>query len=211
MSNHEATLVQRAGQPVAVRGRNADHEMEAAFGRNLIERDGRPRLVADPGARLLWSSPGADGLLRQPFPVFIRKGRLCFEDGQAARDGEAFLASLEPDGGRMLATNSKDDCWVLVSGWAAQLDNRRLLFLTFGLSQPVRDTLASGLAPHFGLTKAEATVLDHFARLRSPAEIARELQVTINTVRSHLKRIHAKMAVTSSVRLLQIVRAFGDS
>jgi DNA-binding CsgD family transcriptional regulator len=211
MVNREMTLVQRAGQPVAARGRNADSEIKAVFGRSLIERDGRPRLIANASGRLLWSSPSADRLLCQPSPVFIKKGQLCFEDGQAAQDGEAFLATLEADGGQMLATNQKDDCWVLVSGWAQQLDSRRLLFLTFGLSQPVRDSQASGLASHFGLTKAEAIVLDHFARLRSPAEIARELQVTINTVRSHLKRIHAKMAVTSSVRLLQIVRAFGDS
>jgi DNA-binding CsgD family transcriptional regulator len=211
MTNRELTLVQRAGEPVAARGRNPDHEMKGIFGRSVIERDVRPRLIADASARLLWSSPSADRLLRQPFPVFIRKGRLCFEDGQTAQDGEAFLATLEPDGGRMLAINPTDGCWVLVSGWSEQLDNRRLLFLTFGLSQPTRDTLASGLAAHFGLTKAEATVLDHFACLRSPAEIARELHVTVNTVRSHLKRIHAKMAVTSSVRLLQIVRAFGDS
>lgn len=211
MTNSELRLVPRAGEPAAARGRNADQEMEAAFGRHLIERDARPRLIADASARLLWSSPSADRLLRQPFPVFIRKGRLCFEDGQAAQDGETFLASLEQAGGRLLTVNPKDDCWVLVSGWAQQIDDRRLLFLTFGLSQPARDTLASGLAAYFGLTKAEATVLDHFACLRSPADIARELQVTINTVRSHLKRIHAKTSVTSSVRLLQLVRAFADS
>ncbi|MXP41119.1 hypothetical protein GRI75_05595 [Altererythrobacter soli] len=211
MTSGEVRLVQRAGEPVAARGRNSDRELEAMFGRSLVERDARPRVIADAGARLLWSSPSADRLLRQPFPVHIRKGRLCFEDGQATQDGKAFLASLEPEGGRLLFTNPMEDCWVLMSGWAQQEDNRRLLFLTFALSQPARDTRPSGLASYFGLTKAEATVLDQFARLRSPAEIARELQITINTVRSHLKRIHAKMAVTSSVRLLQIVRAFGDS
>lgn len=211
MTNGELRLVQRAGAQVAGPGRNADQELEAVFGRNLIERDARPRLIAEPSGRLLWSSPSADRLLRQPFPVFIRKGRLCFEEGQATQDGEAFLASLEQAGGRLLTVNAKDDCWALVSGWAQQIDDRRLLFLTFALSQPARDALASGVALHFGLTKAEATVLDHFARLRSPADIARELQVTINTVRSHLKRIHAKTSVTSSVRLLQLVRAFADS
>lgn len=211
LNNQETTLVDRDEQSVAARWREAETELGTAFGRGLIERDIRPRLIIDASARLLWASSSADRLLRAPFPVYLRNRRLCFEDGQASQDGEAFLGSLDNEQRRLFVINREDDCWVLINGWAEKAEDQRLLFLSFSLSQPVIDSVSSGLAGNFGLTRAEAVVLDEFARLRSSTQIAQRLGITVNTVRSHLKRIHAKTSVNSNVRLLQIVRAFGDS
>lgn len=185
-------------------------DLAALFGQSVIELDIRPRVITDSGAKVMWSSPSAVRMMRSPYPVYLRNRRLCFEDGPATQDGDAFLASLGSERRRLMLA-SREDCWVLVTGWARQVDGRRRLFLTFSLSEPTLDCVQSGLAQHFGLTRAEAAVLDQFARLRTPNEIADALNLKINTVRSHLKRLHAKLSVNANTRMLQIVRVFGDS
>ena len=44
-----------------------------------------------------------------------------------------------------------------------------------------------------------------------PNQIAERLNISVSTVRSHLKQIHTKMSVNSSVHLLRITRAYTDS
>jgi DNA-binding CsgD family transcriptional regulator len=51
-------------------------------------------------------------------------------------------------------------------------------------------------------------VLDLFARLNSPREIAERLQISLSTVRSHLKQIYSKAGVDSAVQLTQLVRGY---
>jgi DNA-binding CsgD family transcriptional regulator len=51
-------------------------------------------------------------------------------------------------------------------------------------------------------------VLKEFAELNSPKQIARDLGVSLSTVRSHLKQIHAKAAVTTSLQLLRLTHTF---
>ena len=58
------------------------------------------------------------------------------------------------------------------------------------------------------LTNAEARVLKEFAELNSPKQIAADLGVSLSTVRSHLKQIHAKAAVTTSLQLLRLAHTF---
>src|SRR4029079_7050565 len=64
-------------------------------------------------------------------------------------------------------------------------------------SLPLEDIVACGLASELRLTKAEIRVLQEFAELNSPKQIARDLGVSLSTVRSHLKQIHAKASVTT--------------
>jgi len=67
------------------------------------------------------------------------------------------------------------------------------------------------MAKDFGLTKSECAVLDSFAHLKKPEQIAEQLNIAVSTVRSHLKQIHTKMSVNSSIQLLRITRAYTDS
>jgi DNA-binding CsgD family transcriptional regulator len=76
------------------------------------------------------------------------------------------------------------------------------------LSVPHRGVDESGLARALRLTAAETRVLDQFARLNSPREIAERMQISLSTVRSHLKQIHSKAGVETAVQLTQLVRGF---
>ena len=75
-------------------------------------------------------------------------------------------------------------------------------------SLPLQDIVACGLARELNLTNAEIRVLKEFAELNSPKQIARDLGVSLSTVRSHLKQIHAKAAVTTSLQLLRLTHSY---
>ena len=66
----------------------------------------------------------------------------------------------------------------------------------------------SGLAGELKLTNAEVRVLKEFAELNPPKQIARDLGVSLSTVRSHLKQIHAKAEVTTSLQLLRLAHTY---
>jgi DNA-binding CsgD family transcriptional regulator len=76
---------------------------------------------------------------------------------------------------------------------------------------PLLDIVGSGLARELKLTNAESRVLKEFAELNSPKRIASDLGVSLSTVRSHLKQIHAKASVTTSMQLLRLTHAFCSS
>ena len=65
--------------------------------------------------------------------------------------------------------------------------------------------LTLALQSAFGLTRAEARVVARLARGLSPREIASELGVSVETVRSHLKRSYAKVGVRGQAELVASV------
>ena len=75
-------------------------------------------------------------------------------------------------------------------------------------SLPLQDIVECGLARELKLTQAEIRVLKEFAELNSPKQIARDLGVSLSTVRSHLKQIHAKASVTTSLQLLRLTHTY---
>jgi LuxR family transcriptional regulator, maltose regulon positive regulatory protein len=58
------------------------------------------------------------------------------------------------------------------------------------------------------LTEREREVLRHVARLLDTAEIASEMYISINTVKSHIKSIHRKLAATRRSDAVRRAREF---
>ena len=185
-------------------------ELVEPFLRRAESEDARPRVLIDGHCNVLWSSPGAERRLQPPLPLWIKAGRLHADGPTGAKTWPSFVEDLGSEPDRLLLSGESADVWVLVRGWAKRHDNHRLVFLDCALSWPLRSVESSGLAADFGLTRTECAVLDAFARLAKPTRIAEQLQVSVSTVRSHLKQIHTKMSVNSSVQLLQITRAYCD-
>jgi DNA-binding CsgD family transcriptional regulator len=193
--------------------------MESELGAGLVDHflrrsalgDPSPKLLIDEECNVLWRSAEAERLLQQPLPLWIQGGRLKAAPAGGSRSWASFIDSLGEDNGRLLLTGPGATTWVLVTGCAEWHEGRRLIFLKCAMSWPFRDVVSSGLAKDFGLTRSESAVLDAFARLKKPTQIAEELDISVSTVRSHLKQIHAKMAVNSGVQLLRITRAYCDT
>ena len=169
-----------------------------------------PEVLIDGHCNILWHSAGAERLLQPPMPLWIKGGQLRAKQGAAPKTWQSFIENVGDEGERMLLGGTEPGAWVLIRGWSSRFDKQRLVFLKCRPSWPLRDVAASGLSRDFGLTKSECAVLDEFARLAKPLQIAERLGISVSTVRSHLKQIHTKMAINSSVQLIGITRAYTD-
>jgi DNA-binding CsgD family transcriptional regulator len=185
------------------------------FSRRARATDRSPRILIDGDCHVLWQSPDAERLLQPPLPLWIKGGRIHVPNGpgrgSGAKTWPSFLDHVGEEGERLLLTGKSASTWVLLRGWAERFGDHRLIFLKCAMSWPFRDVASSGLAKDFGLTRSECAVLDEFARLAKPNQIAERLNISVSTVRSHLKQIHTKMSVNSNVHLLRVTRAYTDT
>ncbi|KHL26516.1 hypothetical protein PK98_08940 [Croceibacterium mercuriale] len=179
---------------------------------DVLQTYDAPVVVIGEGNEVRWTSSGAERWLRAPAPVFLHAGRLCFDD-QHWRGGVARLRTcLEgPERRQILLGDPSGSNWVIIAGWLRQLPDEQVLITTYRMAHPLRQAAHSGLAEQFRLTPAQCAVLDLFAHMLPPRDIAKSLGLTVHTVRSHFKTIHAKTGVRSSMQLLQLVRAFCDA
>jgi len=95
-----------------------------------------------------------------------------------------------------------------VSLWISRLGNSEgngALFLVMAAGHASRALSQEGLSALFGLTPAEARVTQQITLGRSLDEIAVLLSVSLNTVKTHLKRVFSKVGVRRQPELLQAI------
>ncbi len=182
---------------------------------DVLQTYNMPVVVIGEDNEVRWTSNGAERWLRPPVPVFLNDGRLCFDE-QHWRGGVARLRVRLHGSERrqILVGDPSGSDWVIIAGWLRPMADdvaEEVLITTYRMAHPLRQAAHSGLAEQFRLTPAQCAVIDLFARMLPPRDIAEMLGLTVHTVRSHFKTIHAKMGVRSSMQLLQLVRAFCDA
>lgn len=170
---------------------------------------GRPKVVIDRERRVLCANHAATTLLRMPLPVSIRKGVLAFDGANDPLTCHEWLGRAVPRPQRFLVVGSEPSLWVVLQAYSRRLNGEELVVTEFILSQPPLRAADNGMSVQFGLTPAECEVIDALVRLEGPSEIAARLGVSINTVRTHMRRLFAKLAVNSQVQLVRIAAAFG--
>ena len=77
--------------------------------------------------------------------------------------------------------------------------------------QFVRDRLSKKcllMKNHYKLSDREAEVMELIARGYTVTHIADELQLSVNTVKSHTKHIYTKLAIHKKSELLELVKSF---
>jgi DNA-binding CsgD family transcriptional regulator len=182
-------------------------ECRAEFASAFEEFDPRPKLVVDYDQRVLWCCNDSQRLLDGPMPLCLRKGRLVVDDDELRQEFVEFLHNVGPEVQRKLIRGKAKRHWALLRAWKpAHWDGAVCVLASPSL--PLNDIVESGLAAELKLTNAEIRVLKEFAELNAPKQIARDLGVSLSTVRSHLKQIHAKAAVTTSLQLLRLTHTF---
>jgi DNA-binding CsgD family transcriptional regulator len=166
--------------------------LEALISRTALQ----PVLALNERGQLLWISPLARGLLGPDFdPKKHVPERLVFAaralakaslEEKAPKIPQAALA-FPLDDGRTLRANLF--LWRSPTGEPAVA-----VFLEDGLKDP---EAAFSIDPSFGLTPAETKVLEQLVSGLSNREMARRLFVSIETVRTHVSHILAKLEVRS--------------
>lgn len=174
-------------------------ELRVAIARSYL-RDGDPRRAAS--ILPAWDGEQAEAT---PLPVRIEAGLIHALAAQQRGDRqrcswvlERVLRLAEPEGFRRAFTGAGPDTRVLLAG---HLDSGTaywsMLSDLLEASQPPEERpQVSAAGPDEQLTERELTVLRYLQSILSTGEIAQELHLSINTVKTHLRNIYRKLGTT---------------
>lgn len=181
-------------------------------------------LITDRFGRIRYANPAAATLLGDERGVRLRDDRLVAEDPETTRliHGAAFDAALAadlPGEGRHVipvrARNGAAPLLLAVSPVDAAMRG----------TDPVTEPLAAiflldpearyegdveALERLYGLTRAEAVLMQQIAAGRRMQDIARSTGRSIETLRTHLKAVHAKTGAQRQADLVRMVAQISD-
>jgi DNA-binding CsgD family transcriptional regulator len=178
----------------------------------VIERDGRAVFLIDRKASVIVNNSAARRLCEGDSWVQLASGKLNFEMPSVQTWLANALASKEartslPYGSAEARTLIRLQHVVLDGADTADSidtgeDTGDLFMLTIGDAPPSVVTKAD-LRAAFGLTAAEASVASELYSGKSLALVAKELGLSVNTVKTHVKRVFRKCNVRSHVQLVK--------
>lgn len=167
----------------------------------------RPLLALDVTGRLLWMSAPAEALLTStlgrrgalPEALTVAARRLgALATGRDVATPPPFTVRVPVPGGRVLQAELS-----LARGSGGEPLVRVELVESAAAPKP---TTFSEFGARHALTRAELEVLKALGRGLSNGEIAEQLFVSVETVRTHVRRILAKLEVPTRVRAALLVR-----
>lgn len=169
-----------------------------------------PGLICTLDGRLLWHNPAASMMFEAGEPFLLSGGRVQVADKVQAASFQAFAADL--------AGRSEPGAWIyraspdvslLVRGDAVRVPGQPpavgLMVFETGLRARYIWGDFGGL---LGLTSAETAVVKRLVGGETVDIIAETLAVSVETVRTHIRRIYNKLNISSREQLIALVAPF---
>lgn len=153
--------------------------------------DPEPVLIVDALATLIQANPAGWRLIESALAVSLRRERVTFVEADAQYAFSRGLTETALTGTARVILRGNDGHWrpLELRAWPARPSD--LVFVAFcGEPRPLE---MDGIARAFSLTAAEVEVLRQLTAGAPPKEIARQLAISTNTVRSHLRTLYLKM------------------
>ena len=173
-----------------------------------LEGDRRPRILVDGDLKAHWVSASAESLMRSDGSVLHRNGRILPNDLRLEPELRSFVASATDEVSAQCVSNRDTGQQLVLAATRLQGPWSHLVGITLYLiGEDVTVRLADLRRP-FGLTVSEARVAEHLLCGRTADETAARLNVSIETVRTHIKRIYCKLGVNSRERFFHRLAPF---
>ncbi|HEY4078759.1 MAG TPA: LuxR C-terminal-related transcriptional regulator [Rhizomicrobium sp.] len=164
---------------------------------NLVQEylraDSTARLFLDRDFRILWMNDSAKGLLTQQSVLKAKAGRL----GVSGRSNQAYFRKLLDSasaGDRVCLVCEETKQHVLVS--FVSLIEQNYFALSVRIARDLPLTVGI-LTTAFGLTAKESALVLGMFQGFTAEEIAKRMDVSIDTTRTHIRNIYGKLAVNS--------------
>ena len=175
----------------------------AAYLYALTEGDGRATLLVRPNLTVLWMNAAAEALIDTDPGVSIMAGKLTL----VGKAGHEDLATRMELAARMETVGSPPAAWAVQTG----VDNHLLVFSATMLAPSGREAVIGlsmrsgrpggstwvGIADAFRMTPSEMRVLNALLGGRTAEQLAADQGISIETSRTHIKRIYGKLGVSS--------------
>jgi DNA-binding CsgD family transcriptional regulator len=163
-----------------------------------IDCESRPRLLIDCDLCVHWISRAAVDLLSGDQPLVQRGGKLRTRDPRLERALRVFLSGAPAGrGASFCLANPDSEEHLLLSATRLQAPWTQLLGVSLRPTAEDLGVRPTDLRQAFGLTPTEGRVTNHLIEGKTADETAEDLGVSLDTVRTHIKRTYAKLGVCS--------------
>jgi DNA-binding CsgD family transcriptional regulator len=162
-----------------------------------IAGDSRARLVVDGNLTAHWVSASAETLMSASNSLFRLNGRMLPRDVRLQGEFRSFVNRATDDVSDQCISDSETGEQMLVTATRLRGPWDHLVGVTL---QPAGDNFRLRLADlrqAFKFTPREALIAYHLFCGHTADQTADELNVSLDTVRTHIKRAYAKLGVSS--------------
>ena len=162
-----------------------------------INEERQARLIVTPAGEVIWMSAAARALIDAGSVLVVQSGRLTGASQRSSERLHWVLASV----------GAAAPCWVLEETnaviWAQQIEGAGGS-MCIGLTiRPLGEELdVTALADARHLTAAEARVVGMMLAGAETGRIAQALDISVETLRTHVKHIYRKLGVNSRGALI---------
>lgn len=181
--------------------------------RTILDKLDRGVILMDAKGKVVDANTLAARVIRAGDGIALRSGRLVFAD--PVLDARMVQAIVRREAGTLngraviaarVGCNGSDAYSIVVAPVPADADERDVAFFAL-LYAPngQRDISTDVLRELYGLTRAQADVVRSLFTGRSVEDTARALDLSLNTVRTHLKHVFTRCAVGSQAELLHLL------
>lgn len=174
-----------------------------------VTREHKARLIVDRSMRLLWANAAAHEMLLQGAHIALG------DDGVAVRSDELRIMIEQAMRARtdesLFVIEHSDDIGsdLLVRFERLRDDGSRAHYgLQLIRHAPTPGGWSEMLAAHFQLTPKQTQVLIRMISGEAGEDIARAMRISVETVRTHVRDVYAKLRVSSREELFVRVRPF---
>jgi DNA-binding CsgD family transcriptional regulator/PAS domain-containing protein len=175
-----------------------------------------PIILTDENARILFANPSAEDILSGNDGLKSRKGVLaCVNPAASSKLADAITRAAKSDvvlgdRGIGVAVNAPDAvpmiCYVLpLTKGTLRESTQSAVALFIAIGSDAAPQPAPALITLFGLSPAEARVLQHVGAGATLAKAAEALALSENTVKTHMSRIFAKTGTSRQADLMNLL------
>lgn len=167
--------------------------------------DGRPRLIIKRDRTLVACSESARGMMQDSEFLKLERGHVTVSHD---KDGSIFgeILSVSSDKAvTVLLRNGNREAHMIVRAIAIDHD---LLCISLQKANGDHHVQLPDLGKAFRLTQSEARIAEDLYNGMSPQEIADQHDISIHTVRAHLRRCYDKLNITSREQLWHRLSAY---
>jgi PAS domain S-box-containing protein len=174
----------------------------------IFERSSNAIVLFDDERRYVDVNPAAVALLRRTREELLGTSSFAniapAERRIAAREWKAFLQSGEYSGTRALVRPDGSEVEIDYAARLAVIGERRLAIFVSLASTKLPGNAPSGRAPAGSLTTREREVITLIAMGRETNEIAEQLHISSETVRTHVRNAMSKLGARTRAQLVAI-------
>ena len=173
-----------------------------------LEVDAHPRLIVTEKCDIQWHNRAAERLLSRKIGIEARGNILTAIDGSSQTQLKALLQDARARPASICIEQARHHGWIVLRCVSVECAGNPLFCLAINLAGNGDVWSFDHLVECFGLTRAEHRVLqDLLAGYEAEALSARH-GVSIETTRTHIKSIYAKVGVKTREALFARVRGF---